>query len=529
MITPLLLLLSAQSPAVPVILPGLNKEFVSVCYSIENDLATGDFDGAQKLADLLPKPDVTLKLDDTGVSEGRRAEFEDQVTQVAGQVKPLVTLTETAGKADILVSFTKRVDPDPNAPLPQAADLTFGMTQPRVAVRIALSRTGTPAPITVNDVHNEIAYALAEYLGLQQIPRFGGFSSRTDQSTSMSVGFDPEEQRLTQVTLDISKQLRQLIAEKQRIAPAAPELDVSATEISGVKGVEDLPLQVSINVTNKGNADLLMYVQPDCACMRAAYPTVLKPHQSAPVVGQVNTALYHSGRMEHSLLIYSNDPNRPMLKIPVSMYVEPLFRFAKSGPAAVPLTPEGADFDVYLAIAPQVKVTVLDASVNGAHGTVQMSPWTGTVPDDADTQGETARGYKFHIHVDPGAPFGQSHGDLLLGTDSEVFRELNYEFTLQRGMVAEPSQVYFGVVPPEPRGFYFVVSDPARSFKITSIDCGSPNLTAKAVPLNGDKEYRINVSFDGHVEYGAYAAIITVHTDNPKQPVIRVPVSGKIQ
>lgn len=529
MIIPALILLSAQNATVPVIPPGLNKEFVAVCYSIENDLAAGDFDGAEKLSELLPKPQATLRLDDSSLAEQRRSEFRRQLDVVIDQVKPVMDLKETSGEADIVVSFAKRVDPDPNAPLPKAADLTFGSTKPRVGMRIALTRTGSPTPVTENDVHNEIAYAVAEYLGLQQIPRFGTFSSRTDQSTNMSVGLDTEEQRLALLALDISKQFRQLIAAKQKITPAAPSLEVSTNAISGVRGVQDMPLQIGLKVTNKGNADLLMYVLPDCGCLRPAYPTILKPNQSGPIVSDVNTALYHSGNMEHSLLIYSNDPTRPMLKIPVKMYVAPLFRFAKPGPPVVALTPEGADFDVYLAIAEQAKVSVLTASLTGARGTVQTSTWAGALPEDSDSSEQTSHGYKFHIHVDPGAPYGQSRGSLFLGTDSEAFRELTYDFTLQRGMVAEPGQLYFGTTPPEPRDFYFVVSDPSRSFKITSIDSGSPNLTAKAVPANGGKEYRINVSFDGHVEYGAFAAVITIHTDNPKQPVIRVPVSGRIQ
>jgi hypothetical protein len=529
MIIPTLILLSAQGAKAPVIPPGLNKEFVSVCYAIENDLATGDFDGAQKLSDLLPKAQATVHYDDSGVSFSRRATFHGELNNVIDQVKPLTTLVETSGKADIDISFAKRVDPDPNAPIPRAAEVSFGLEQPRVSTRIALDRTANPTPVTQNNVHNEIAFAVAEYLGLEQRPGFGTFSSRSDEPTILSVGFDPDDQQLAKLALDVSDQLRTLIADKQKVAPAAPVLDISETEVDGVKGIQDLPLDIhGLKVTNKGNADLLMYVLPDCSCLRPSYQTVLKPGESARILASVNTAVYHTGHMEHSLLVYSNDPVRPMITIPVKMYVEPLFRFAKSGSDVVPLTEKGADFDIYLAIVDQLNVHVLTASLIGVRGTVQMEPWKGVLPDDTDSQGQTSKGYKFHIHVDPNGRYGQVRGSMMLGTDSESFREQNYDFTLQNGVVAEPSQLYFGTVPPEPRSFYFLVTDPSKSFNITAIDSDNPSFKFKSVP-KGDHEYRINVDFDGHVEFGAFAATITIHTDNPKQPVIRVPVSGKVQ
>jgi len=527
---PTLALLASQIGAVPTIPAGLNEAFVTTCYAVEKDLANGDFDGAKTTASLLPKGHATIGWDDREVPVARREAFHRELDNVIAEAKPLIGLSVAAGGTpDITISFVRHLDSDRvGASLPPGARLLFRQGLPRVRTEISLTRSSPPQISSLNDVHNEIAYAVAQYVGIERVPRFGGYATRTDQSTNQRVVLSQPEIALGLVALDVSRNLESLIEAKTRITATAPSIVVSKSSIDGVKGLQDTGLQVSLKVTNAGNADLLLHVLPDCSCLDPAVAPLIKPGQSADLIAYVNTSLY-TGRLNHSLLIFSNDPSRPVVEIPVTMDVEPLFRFVKPGSQTVPVGDDGADFDVYLILAEPVQVSVETASVVGFHATVQYHAWKGTAPDDPDSNGEPGSGYKFHIHMAPVKYPGQFPANLIIGTDSDAFRELNYTFQVQRGIVAMPGQFNFGVVPPEPTSFSILISSPAKPFKITEISTGSPYISAKATAVKADSEYRIDVNFNGKAGLGTYSATLAVHTDDPKQPVVLIPITGQVQ
>jgi hypothetical protein len=528
MIIPLLLAVSLV-PTQPTLPPGLNKPFMDACYEAEEDLAKGDFEAAKQAILLLPKPEAKVYYDDSQAPPSMREAYRATLGFTLQEARPLGHFTTTDAKdADISVTFVKSLPPVDGDLVPTAARVLFHRSMPRVTLEITTHRMEPPTLASSEDFHNEVAFALVQYCGLERAPKFGSYTGRTDQSVSEGVRLNSFELQLAKLASDAVASLEKLVEEKAHIEVAAPKVQFDTTSIDNVRGIEAHPLDVSVKVTNHGNADLILYALPDCGCLNPRPMPPIKPNESADLISDINTSTY-SGHLNHRLLVYTNDPSLPVQEILVNMYVEPQFRFVHTGPDVVPIGPTGADFDAFVLFAEPVNLSIITAAVHGLHGTVQTKPWKGTLPDDPDSDGKTTVGYRFHIHLDPQMPYGKFQGSLLIGTDNDTYREMTYDFDVQKGIVADPGQVYFGSVLREPEPFSFLLNTAGTPFKVTRIESDSPYFSAKAISLHEGREYRVDVQFDGKAEPGSISTSLNIYTNDPKQPVIRVALKGQVQ
>lgn len=520
MIFPLIFLQSVPAAA-PTIPAGLNEPFVSSAYAIEQKLAVSDFGAASALVTRLPQHKITISWDDSKVPQNRRSEFRTQRDNAIKQWSQVVPIQVSASPAQIEIAFVE-VLPDGPEGIPRGA--TFSeVSAGKEEVSIGLQRSNPLEPIASESVHNEVAFAIAWYLGLERAGRYGSLASRTEQNTNIATVPLPEELGLAKRALGISDQLRSLAATNQKVSYGAPHIDLGATSISGLTGTQSQPLGFELKVTNQGSANLELQVVPDCGCLRPSAPDVVKPGETASIEAQVNTAQY-VGHLKHSLIVYSNDPQTPSIQIPVEMYVEPLYRFVRPGPEVVQMGKSGAAVDLYMVLSPKADFHVATASVQGAKGSVQFDPWQGVIPSDPEDPAAKKKGYKLHVNMEPVESVGRIPEQLLLGTDSEDIPIIEHTFYLQRGIIAMPGQVYLGDVAAEPTHFAFLVSRPGKPFKITKITSDSPFLTASYHPVRDNEEYRVEAEFDGHADKGSLTANFMVYTNDPEQPVLSVPV-----
>ena len=99
----------------------------------------------------------------------------------------------------------------------------------------------------------------------------------------------------------------------------------------------------------------------------------------------------------------------------------------------------------------------------------------------------------------------------------------------QKGIVALPDQVYLGEISGSAKRASFLVSRPGRDFAITKITSDSTRFKASSEAVRGKWEHKVTVEFDGKATQGPLNANIVVHTDDPKQPQITVPIKAFIR
>lgn len=132
----------------------------------------------------------------------------------------------------------------------------------------------------------------------------------------------------------------------------------------------------------------------------------------------------------------------------------------------------------------------------------------------------------------PEAPLGRSTAPVVVWTDVQKAESMTFIITVDRGIVAVPPMVFYGIVPQEmktPQQAAVTIMRSSTPFHVKSVAVNDPHLTAKLETLRDGVEYRVTVTYAGGWDTGARLETLTVTTDDPKQPVIEIPVQAVVQ
>ncbi|MFN8221197.1 MAG: hypothetical protein U0S12_13830 [Fimbriimonadales bacterium] len=159
-----------------------------------------------------------------------------------------------------------------------------------------------------------------------------------------------------------------------------------------------------------------------------------------------------------------------------------------------------------------------------------QEPWKGELADPELQEPATMReGICFAIKLPKNAMNGRVPGTLVAETDDARFPIMRKTFYVQKGIVALPDLLYMGNIPREPRRLNLLLSRPERDFEITKIESEHPNFTAIAKAVRGKWEYRVSVDFDGKADFGTIDTRLNIYTNDPRQPIIHVPIRAVVR
>jgi hypothetical protein len=157
-------------------------------------------------------------------------------------------------------------------------------------------------------------------------------------------------------------------------------------------------------------------------------------------------------------------------------------------------------------------------------GVADIKPWSGTI------NGKALKGYEVSVLIGPDLAPGRVNVNLrLAGADPRETYTPTWTFLVQKGIGAFPGGAYFGEINRTPNTCYFTLSRPGKPFRITRIELKHPHLKANFATIKLGEEYRVAVEFDGKGPFGVLDAVLTIHTDDPKQPTLTLPVSGVVK
>ncbi len=521
-----------QAPLGPIVPAGANRSFHEAVLNVEDALEKGQFDVAEKAMRALPKRKFTIRWDDSKVPESLRESYaraRDQAISrwTTGVSDMTPEFVKTGG--DLVVSFAPSL-PDNADGFPAGAAQVFSTSpsDPRLEDVISLSRGRPAQPTTANEVHNEVLYAIAAYVGLERTPFSTAASFRNDQPGAGQISIGQTDAFGWRRLFDVVDKLAEAIHKKAKLTAARPRLQYDTAKIVLPNAVQGEPVKFTIAVTNAGNAPVNFRFQPDCGCLNPTYSPILDPGRTGMVTVFIDTVQF-VGELRHKFYVYANDADFPMRELPVQIDVAPLYRLIRTGPSVQQFRENGFQTDVYLALAEQAKFKVLDSRLDGLKGEVTMTPFEGEVETERGKPKEKIKGFKYHIDFEPSPLSGRLLATLSIKTDSEILPVLRHNIMAQHGIVALPESLYMGEIPHGVSFATMLVSRPDLPFKIQKIESDSPYLTAKAVAQSTGDEYRVSVRYDGRGDYGKFQANLTIFTDDPKQPQLVVPVSALIR
>ena len=536
MIAPLLLALLTPGPELgPMLPPGCNTNFQTAAIAVEQKLNASDFAGAAKTVSLLPKTNVTVEWDDSKVPADLKLEFARQRDLAINTWTKITNATIKIGKdhPDLKFDFVGVLPNPPGSGIPAGATYFFSDTpgDVRLETVIGLKRMSPQEDINPVNVLNEVAAAFGSYFGLATQPFPGTFMGRTDVNSQQADIPIASEMMLARENLQICDQLRQAVAKKKVLTPTQPKVFFDPRTIDMGTVVQGDDPTFTVQITNNGNAPLAIRFQPDCNCVSTAdHYQVIQPSATYLLRGAYST-LQTVGEIHHTLLVNTNDSDAPNFMVPVTVHVNPRYRFIFPNGPVIKLPEGGVTFPIYLTLTQNSGIQPKDVEIAPVPGEVNFEPWQGTLADPGMGEGPKERkGYKITVHLNGTLPApGRDPITLSMTTSNPKFPTIQANFFAQRGLVVSPPDLYMGDVPHGVRKFSFVVSGPAKSFKIKKVTTDWPHLTFSMYPNADETEYHVDATYDGKAQPGPVLGDVTIETDDKDQPQITIPIRANIQ
>jgi hypothetical protein len=528
MIAPLLIAMTVSVKPGPVLPPLTSAVFQDLVLSVEQSLEKGDFEGAKKKAAFLPRKQFAVSIDDRKLPAAQRPAFRAALAAAAKGWRGAVIFVKPKGDVQFSFQPTLAVDAQTGAPANVATFFSDLPTEPRLEAVVGLRRGAPTRQTTAEDFYNDARFAIGTYLGLAKysLPFRVMNGSQTEPGER---GMSAREMATAAATVKISDFLRAAAESKTKLSPSGRAdvfVDPAAFEGEGVQGDQlDLPVQV----TNRGTGTLAVSVEGDCGCIVPEQADPVAPGMSGLVKVRFDTREL-TGPVERQIILFTNDPEMPARAIPVRAKIAPRYRFLMPGGDAITVDEGGATSEIFLSLpdGEENDMKVLNARIIGLEGaSVTYEAWTGVMADPAMKEPERPRhGYKFKVKVPDTLPPGRSPVNIALVTNVPQFTELYHTIYLQRGIVAQPEELFLGEVARKPKTSNIVLTRPGRPFEVKSVRSTLPNFTVKALPGSRPDEIKLQITYDGLAPAGRIEGAIIVETNDPKQPQVRVPIVG---
>lgn len=241
--------------------PGVSREFSSLVYNITELGAKGDYVGAERLLDLLPKRQIVLGWDDSKVPKDQKSVYQagrDEAIEMIQTRVPGVKIRVEKRSKQLQFSFEPLLATPPNSVLPAGATSFWSenSSAPRIETVIGLQRGKPLIEASESDVFAEVAYGIGSYLGLGHPSYYNGFMTRSDQPWSVKLLLPGQEVFTVQSVLSISDKLTQAVQQKKPIENVRPQLVLNPKEIDGGEVFQGEPVPLTFQVSNLGSGPL---------------------------------------------------------------------------------------------------------------------------------------------------------------------------------------------------------------------------------------------------------------------------------
>ena len=513
-------------PETPAMMPsGVGREFAKLALAVEAKLVEGDVEGARETAKALPvrtpriawADDATLPADLRAEREKGLALMARRWAYVAQDFAPKVV----TDSPDVTIGFAPTLPDGPDG-LPTGTRVEFG---PPYRATINVTRGKPGKTLRTDQLNAELAYALGRYLGVPESPFPNTAMHRDGRPDILTFVPDREEVLLASRNLALADRLRAAVAAGKPLGLTMPVLRLTTPSFDLGTVDQGTPLTATLELENLGAGSLEYMVKPDCSCFSPVAPGRVPAQGRTKIPLKMNTDEF-VGRQDKRVLLQTNDPERPVVEVPITFRSRPAYRLFRPGGDRVTLPEKGAStFDYFLFTPPGSKLHATAVHWDGMPAHVTWEPWTGPLADPEMQEGALPRqGWRFHVNVPANLEAGRTNGTLTIDTDSPTFHTLLATLYVQKGIVADP--VNLGDVVPGTSAS-LIVDRPNAPFKILGVDAGL--LKATWTDRTGGWEYRIDLEYPGGAQQGDLLVKVRIHTDDPKQPYIETLARGFVR
>jgi hypothetical protein len=300
---------------------------------------------------------------------------------------------------------------------------------------------------------------------------------------------------------------------------------VHETSQDGGTVEEGTVLKYRFAVANPGDVYLeIKQVKPSCGCTVPHWDKLIAPGKEGSIDAEVHTEHFRGAILKH-LTVLSNDTQHPELELSLTAQITPLVQI-DPGPVALLAVDDKPVSQVFTLERtggrPMKIVEVSPLVVNG------VAPYLKTELTPLPGEGR----YKLTVTATTDTPFGRSPTPILVKTDLPKGGDLTLTVIVDRGIVITPPMVYWALPAGElqaPVQGLVSIMRPQGPFHVKSVTADDPNLLTKLETVREGQEYRVTVTYVGGWKGDRTQKTLTVTTDDPKQPELKIPVLGMVQ
>jgi len=278
---------------------------------------------------------------------------------------------------------------------------------------------------------------------------------------------------------------------------------------------------------NVGNADLVISkVETSCGdcVVPIGGPQTIPPDGEGEVKALVVTANQRRG-VAKELYVHSNDPISPVVHLAVTGYVRPaqLVFSPRTINLGSPRRTETMSAEIYVPSFEEDKIEVTSVSSDSPHLSAELSP----------SEHKDRPGYIVKATLKPGAPLGEFKGSITIISNhwKQPKVEIPVTATIRGNIDLDRDSFFLGMLKKgdEKKCAVTISTVSGKPLTIDKIDNPLPYLSVDVKPKVEGKEYSLTATLKPDAPAGNIKGEVTIHTNDPDQPEIRVPVYAYVE
>jgi hypothetical protein len=313
----------------------------------------------------------------------------------------------------------------------------------------------------------------------------------------------------------------------------APVPRLQATmELDAGEAMSGSPLHVSFPIRNVGTAPLeIARITPECRCMVSRYERRLAPGARGAIRVTFDTS-GRGGRVEKHLTVETNDPAQPVITLTLKAVLRQMVEVSPSERIRVPVRPgEAAEQELVLRSYDKTPLQITRVVCSSPTTQARLLPREEVerrMPEDTSA-------FQIVQITFPASSTRKAFQETVTIDTSSVARPritVRLDGKLLKAFAVRPKALEFGPVSsksgtPVTRGFDLLRQWGA--FKVLGADVPDPRLQVRVEPDPSDALFHVVVVYDGGWKPGKVEGVITIRTDEPHRPQIRVPYTAWVR
>ena len=317
---------------------------------------------------------------------------------------------------------------------------------------------------------------------------------------------------------------------KQASKPvAAPKIDVIPETKDAGTVAKGQVIDATFVIKNTGGSDLIITdARPGCGCTVASFDKVIKAGDQGKVVSHVDTKTF-SGPIAKSILLVSNDPDRPSINLFIKATVKPFVDVLPNAYVRFSVIKGDSDSQNVILLSDEKSFKPVVAEASQPYVKAELAP----AGEQDKLPGHLGEQYRLKLTVTGDAPEGLLNAPVRIttGVPQQPQVEVPVAGIVRARVQVTPVLVNFGNFTagkdPITRNIIVTNNKPTVPVRITKAEVSVAGFLTDIVPTQEGVSYTVVVKPSDKVKKGPFDGIVKLFTTDKEKTVIELPLKGE--